>query len=215
MTAPTPDLGWTDAGQVDWYLDRIGALAPRLAGEEVLADALPDDARRVLDLGCGDGRLSSLVLDTCPGVEEVIALDRSAPMLERARQRFADDDRVEVREGDLADSIDDLGPFDLVVSGFAIHHLPDHRKRALFGEITTALEPSGLFANLEIVASATPELHAEFLRRIGRDRDDPEDRLAPVDDQLIWMRDAGLVQVDCLWRWRGMALLVGRARARA
>jgi hypothetical protein len=41
--------------------------------------------------------------------------------------------------------------------------------------------------------------------------DDPEDRLASVEDQVRWMADAGLVDADCLWRWRGFALLVGDA----
>jgi hypothetical protein len=68
-----------------------------------------------------------------------------------------------------------------------------------------------LFANLEVVASATRELHAEFLELIGRPADDPEDRLVEVDRQLAWMREAGLTQVDCLWRWRGFALLAGRS----
>ena len=66
-----------------------------------------------------------------------------------------------------------------------------------------------MFANLEVVGCATPKLHAEFYRRIGRDGDDPEDVLAHVGPQLEWMRDAGLVEVDCQWRWRGFALLVG------
>jgi tRNA (cmo5U34)-methyltransferase len=73
------------------------------------------------------------------------------------------------------------------------------------------LTPGGVFANLEVVSSATPELHAAFRAAIGREEDDPEDKLAPVEDQLVWMREAGLVQVDCLWRWRGFALLVGQA----
>jgi hypothetical protein len=72
-----------------------------------------------------------------------------------------------------------------------------------------------VFANLEVVQSATPELHAAFRRAIGREADDPEDHLAPVDAQLEWMRAAGLEQVDCLWRWRGFALLVGLASAHA
>lgn len=114
---------------------------------------------------------------------------------------------------DLADSIETFGAFDVILSGFAIHHLEDERKQTLFAEVVRQLRPGGLFANLEVVASATPELHEEFLSLIGRQADDPEDRLADVGSHLRWMREAGLSQVDCLWRWRGFALLVGRAAA--
>ena len=116
-----------------------------------------------------------------------------------------------MRAGDLADPLRPLGHFDLIVSGFAIHHLDDPGKQRLFAEIASQLNSGGVFANLEVVASATPELHAEFRRAIGRPADDPEDQLAPVEVQLGWMRHAGLEQVDCLWRWRGFALLVGQA----
>ena len=205
----TPTGGWNDPEQVDWYTSRIGGLEPRRAGEEVLIEVLPDSPRRVLDLGCGDGRLGALVLDARASVEHLVAVDRSPPMLERARQRFADDARAVVRHWDLADAITALGRFDLVVSGFAIHHLNDERKRELFGEIVDLLSPGGTFADLEVVRSATPRRHADFLAAIGRTADDPEDHLAPVEDQLTWMRSSGFTDVDCLWRWRGFALLVG------
>ncbi len=68
-----------------------------------------------------------------------------------------------------------------------------------------------MFANLEVVECATPELQEEFHRRIEKPGGDPEDVLAGVEDQLQWMRNAGLTQVDCYWRWRGFALLVGQA----
>ena len=206
----TPTAGWGDPAQVDWYLERIGGLPPRVAGEDVLRELLPPHPRSVLDLGCGDGRLASLALEARPMVSHVVAVDVSASMLDRARQRFADDPRVTVRPWDLADPIVALGTFDVIISGFAIHHLEHDRKRALFGEVARQLSPGGLFANLEVVSSATPELHADFLDAIGRTADDPEDRLATVETQARWMRQCGLVQVDCLWRWRGFALLVGR-----
>jgi tRNA (cmo5U34)-methyltransferase len=168
----------------------------------------------VLDLGCGDGRLTAVVLEARPSVEEVVAVDRSAPMLDLARARFAGDARVAVRTGDLEESIAPFGRFDLVVSGFAIHHLEDPRKRELFGEVADALNPRGAFVNLEVVASATLERHGDFIAAIGRTADDPEDRLASVDDQLAWMREAGMTNVDCLWRWRGFAVLAGEAPER-
>jgi len=208
---PTPQAGWSDAEQVEWYVSRIGRLEPRLAGERMVADALPAEPRRGLDLGTGDGRLVALVLDERPSVAEVVAVDCSPPMLERARARFADDARVRVDSWDLNDSISPLGDFDLVVSGFAIHHLEDRRKQELYGEVARQLQPGGAFLNLEVVASATPERHAEFLTAIGRTADDVEDRLASIEDQLAWFRAAGLVNVDCLWRWRGFAVLAGEA----
>jgi tRNA (cmo5U34)-methyltransferase len=179
----------------------------------VLVDVLPPAPERVLDLACGDGRLAALVLEQRPSVTSLVATDISPPMLELARQRFADDARVQVLTRDLVEPIDDLGPLDLVVTGFAVHHLDDAGKRALFGRVAAQLAPGGAFLNLEVVASATPERHADFLEAIGRTADDPEDRLAPVEDQLAWMGEAGLTNADCLWRWRGFALLAAEAPA--
>jgi len=200
---------WHDPEKVDEYLDRVGRLAPRLAGEAVLVEVLPDDPKRVVDLGCGDGRLTALVLEAKPGVTEVVAVDASPPMLEKARERFAADGRVRVVEHDLNDDLTSLGEFDLVVSGFAIHHLENARKQELLNEVVRQLRPGGVYANLEVIESATPELHAAFRDAIGRSEDDPTDKLVDIETQLGWMRDAGLQQVDCLWRWRGFALLVG------
>ena len=207
--ASTPTGGWSDEAQVTWYLDRIGKLEARQAAERMLADLLPMEPRRVLDLGCGDGRLAALVLASRSSVVEVAAVDCSAPMLERAKDRFAGDERVTVRYVDLREPITPMGDFDVIVSGFAIHHLDDRRKQSLFCEVACQLRAGGVFVNLEVVASATARWHAEFLEAIGRTQDDPEDRLAPVENQLAWMREAGMENVDCLWRWRGFALMVG------
>ena len=131
-------------------------------------------------------------------------------MLDSAQERFGGDPRVTVCAWDMADSIASFGDFDVIVSGLAIHHLEDERKQSLLTEIAEGLLPGGLYANLEVVTSATSELHAEFLAAIGRTADDPEDKLVDIETQLSWMRAAGLTQVDCLWRWRGFALLVGQ-----
>lgn len=207
---PQPVPTWRDEAKVAEYVERVDRLAARRAGEVELVDALPARVDAALDLGCGDARLLQLVLAAHPGAGRGVALDNSPPMLERARARFATDPRVVVREHDLRMPLPAAGPFDAVVSGFAIHHLAHDRKRSLFAEVVVALAPDGVFANLEVVQCATPARHAEFEARIGRPGGDPEDILAGVEEQLGWMRAAGLRDVDCQWRWRGFALLVGR-----
>lgn len=206
---------WKDPAKVGEYVRRVGRLEARQAGEAELVEALPTHVERVMDLGCGDGRLAASVLAARPTVTEVIGLDDSPPMIELALERFRGDARVAIRVHDLREPLPSIGDFDVVVSGFAIHHLAHDRKRSLFAEIANRLRPGGVFANLEVVQCATPELHAEFNRRIGRTGGDPEDVLAEVEPQLRWMREAGLAHADCQWRWRGFALLVGHGRSSA
>lgn len=204
-----PD-GWHEQSKVASYVERVGTLVPRQIGELEMVEAMPSNIAGLLDLGCGDGRLAKLVFDHHPEIQTLLAVDTSEPMLELARANLPRDDRFEIRRHDLNDSLLSLGRFDVVVSGFAIHHVNDTRKRELYREVLEILRPGGVFANLEVVRCATPRLHAEFYRRIGREADDAEDVLAPVEPQLEWMGEAGLADVDCQWRWRGFALLVGR-----
>ena len=199
---------WQDAEMVaDYREKRVGAIPHRAEGDAVLVELLPGRLRRVLDLGTGDGRLIGLVRDARPGVEAV-GVDFSPPMLAAARERFQG--QAWFVDHDLSDPLPELGAFDAVVSGFAIHHLPDGRKRALYAEVFELLEPGGVFLNYEHVASATPALAAEFLAALGMEEGDPSNQLAPVETQLEWLRAIGFADVDCLWKWRELALLHGR-----
>jgi tRNA (cmo5U34)-methyltransferase len=201
---------WSESAWAQRYLRERDDLPHRTEGFAVLMELLPAAPRRVLDLGTGDGYTLGLVRSMHPGAEGV-GVDFSAEMLGLARERFAGDSGVEIVEHDLDAPLPALGTFDLVVSSFAIHHCVDERKRALYGEVFELLEPGGRFLNLEHVDSATPELHVDFLAAIGKTpaEDDPSNKLVAVETQLTWLREIGFAQVDCLWKWREVALLAG------
>ena len=86
--------------------------------------------------------------------------------------------------------------------------MEDDRKRTLYDEIGRLLVPGGVLVNLEIVASPTRALHDRWRDEMGA-RDDPSDRLCDMGSQLAWIREAGLENVDCIWKWRSLALLRG------
>ncbi|MFD8812840.1 class I SAM-dependent methyltransferase [Streptomyces sp. NPDC059627] len=173
-------------------------------------------APRILDLGAGTGLLSSALLSRLPEAH-ITLVDRSEIMLAQARSRFADQDHITVRTGDLLDPLPD-GTFDAVVSGLAIHHLAHEQKRELFIRIHAALRPGGVFVNVEQLLGSTPRLEEMYDEQherhvinahtpehewaAGRERmkyDIPID----LDTQLRWLREAGFAQVDCLAKdWR-------------
>jgi tRNA (cmo5U34)-methyltransferase len=221
MTTRTAINLWTSADHARDYLGRADSILHRTEGESTLLEFIPKTARRILDLGTGDGRLLALVKsqlaagETIGGSQatvEAVAIDFSPTMLEAAGKRFAADSSVTIVTHNLDHPLPTLGKFDAIVSSFAIHHLVHQRKRALYAEIHALLNPGGIFCNLEHVASPTPRLHQEFLHHIGYtiESEDPSNKLLDLETQLQWLREIGFVDVDCHWKWRELALLVGR-----
>jgi tRNA (cmo5U34)-methyltransferase len=213
ITTNAPVNLWTSTGHVRDYLKRADSIPHRTEGESALLEFIPKTARRILDLGTGNGRLLALVksrLDAA-GVDSV-AVDFSPSMLEAVAERFNADSTVTIVAHNLDQPLPALGKFDAVVSSFAIHHVAHERKRALYAEICSLLSPGGVFCNLEHVASPTPRLHEEFLHCIGYtvETEDPSNKLLDLETQLQWLREIGFVDVDCHWKWRELALLVGR-----
>ncbi|MGB3236803.1 MAG: class I SAM-dependent methyltransferase [Geitlerinemataceae cyanobacterium] len=201
---------WTSTEHALDYLSRADRIPHRTEGEATLLDCVPQTVKRILDLGTGDGRLLALLKLDRPQTKG-IALDFSPVMLESAKQRFSPDETIEVICHNLDDTLPDLGRFDAIVSSFAIHHLADDRKRSLYAEVFNLLEPGGIFCNLEHVSSPTPQLHKQFLHKIGYtpETEDPSNQLLDVETQLTWFRELGFIDVDCYWKWRELALLIG------
>jgi len=131
-------------------------------------------------------------------------------------ERTADDSSVKIIEHDLSNSLpydESFGgrSFGVVVSSFAIRHLTHERKRSLYSEIFSILNPNGIFCNLDHVSSPTYRLHERFTAKLGKtpETKDRSNRLLDVKSQLRWLQEIGFVDVDCYWKWLEFALLVG------
>jgi SAM-dependent methyltransferase len=202
---------WSKADHALEYLQRLEDIPHRTEGEATLIEEIPKQARHILDLGCGNGHLLALLLAHCEEASGV-GLDFSPTMLCEAERRFRGNPRVRLVMHNLDTRLPDLGSFDVIASSFAIHHCEDQRKRALYQEIWNALEPGGIFCNLEHVASPNDRVHGRFLEamNINREQEDPSNKLLDVETQLEWLREIGYEDVDCYWKWRELALLIGR-----
>ncbi|WP_183720173.1 methyltransferase domain-containing protein [Rhizobium sp. BK060] len=189
---------------------------------DLIDDWRHTDKLRVLDLGAGTGLFSAMLLARHPDAQ-IHLVDASEKMLEQARQRFDGNPAITYAVADMADA--ELGgPWDLIISALAIHHLEDAAKKHLFGGIRGALSEGGLFVNAEQVLGHDSEVEARYARiwlQQVRTLGIPEaeiakahermshDRCSSVESQLQWMRDTGLCQVDCSFKaWR-FAVLSG------
>ncbi len=135
-------------------------------------------ARRVLDLGCGDGDLF-LRLAAEPGIEALVGLDICAASLDRLRQRLAKTapvvPRVDLREASMTEPTPDLAGFDCAILLETIEHIDPDRLATLERALFSTMRP-------RVVAITTP--NAEFNTLLGV----PAHRFRHPDHRFEWDR---------------------------
>jgi tRNA (cmo5U34)-methyltransferase len=166
----------------DWDPDTyLAEMAAEIPGYAELQDAVAAategvDARTVLELGTGTGETALRVLALHPGAAWT-GIDSSEAMLTRARERLPSADLHPAR---LEDPLPP-GPFDLVVSALAVHHLDADGKRDLF---TRVAQLTDVFVLGDVVVPERPE---DAVIEVDGVYDVP----STAADQVAWLRDAG------------------------
>jgi tRNA (cmo5U34)-methyltransferase len=189
-------------GQFHWdpatYLELMRQEVPdyERVQDQTAAASRAVEARSILELGTGTGETALRVLAAHPGAR-LHGIDGSERMLAVARVAL---DGLDVSL-DLARLEDPLppGPFDLVVSALAVHHLDAAGKRTLFGRVADALAPAGRFVLADVIV---PEDPADVVTPIDDGYDVPD----TIADQLAWLTQAGL-RAAVHWSHRDMAVL--------
>jgi len=186
---------------------------------------------RVLELGPGTGNLTQKVLTRLPH-STVVGYDLSEQMLAQARAKLAAfEARLQLGQGDISQTVFP-GPFDAVISAIAVHHVPPPSKPILFHRVYAALRPGGVLVLGDAFQAATPALGETYSRLIAADlarrgidtaaSDAYRSRSGPsggastqVQAYLRWMQQAGFVNVDCVWKHFGRAVVYGERPAEA
>ena len=180
------------------YLEMVRAEVPDYEQlQEVVAEAASEiRADTILDLGTGTGETLRRVARRHP-TARLIGIDESDRMLDVARKVVP---AADLRVARLQDELPE-GPFDLVVSALAVHHLDAPEKAALFRRVAARLVPGGRFVLADVVVP-----------------DDPNDAVTPLDagydlpdradEQMLWMSAAKLFTV-LRWKRRDLAVLIG------
>lgn len=213
----------SEAFEYDNLIDR---LIPHYNQQhEVMLAVIPFDTSTeltALDLGCGTGILSHLLLRSFPKAR-VTAFDLAENMLDACRCNLSKySDRLILRQGNFAE--DNIGEgYDIVVSGLSIHHLCNSGKQRLYKQIFNALKPGGVFLNREIVLGDSDYLieqyHILWRQYMTLNGEDDvkwfmnykdEDIPASVGDQMAWLNDAGFIDIACHWRHLNFAVFGGR-----
>jgi tRNA (cmo5U34)-methyltransferase len=169
----------SSVSDVDWNPETyLAEMLEEIQGYEQLQEAVAAAARgsSILELGTGTGETAVRVLARNPGARWT-GIDASEPMLDRARARLPDAD---LRLARLEDPLPE-GPFDLVISALAVHHLDAEGKRELFKRVAQVTD---FFVLGDVVVPEHPE-------DAVIDIDGVYDVPSSVAEQLLWLREAG------------------------
>ena len=235
-TERQPGHEWVDAERVDQYIARMDERedAERRPIFEYMARLIgadPDAGLSVLDIGSGYGPVAAVVLDAYPKAH-AIGLDISEAMMAVGRERMARfGDRFRYMVGDFGDGVlppeaVEAGPFDVVVSARAIHHLSAELMARLYADIHKNLRPGGSFFNLDTASPETDAMRDRY--RAARRAEHPEDvrpaatageprhtdmfphhRDATLIRHLEWLKAAGYDAYDCFYKKADRALIGG------
>jgi tRNA (cmo5U34)-methyltransferase len=173
----------------------------------------------ILDLGTGTGEAAGRLLAAHESAT-VVGVDANQAMLDAAATSLPPD-RTKLMRARLEEPLPP-GPFDLVVSVLAVHHLDGAGKADLFARIGDVLAPGGRFVLGDVVIdpAAPPKPSSKFARLIDSVREvgvretarkvlrrarlsvahgyPDYDEPALLTDQIAWLTAAGL-RADVVW----------------
>ena len=181
----------------------------------------------VLELGTGTANLTVDILERFPTLK-LEGYDISEGMLNEARRKLHHfGDRVKLTAMDLTHELPDR-KYEAIVSAYVIHHLNSRQRQKLFQQLLPLLQPGGCIVIADLVDPETSDLGKLYEALARKDAEAQGLDMAKYDEEMThghrmasattnflryirWLRKAGYVDVDCVWKRLGLAVYYGRA----
>jgi len=210
------------SGQAVKYENLMERLVPQYRKQrEIIYELLPEKSAQplcVLDLGCGNGILSELVLNKLPNAH-VVGFDLTPRMLqeyEKNLSRFRG--RYELMLGDYR--FDSIGSnYDIIMAGLTLQHLTWGERKDFYKRIHTILNHNGAFILNDIIIDEDWDIrklqYSKWMNFIASNGEDPEfwldrhmtkDYPVTLEDHFLWLEEAGFSKMDCYWRFHNFAI---------
>lgn len=173
------------------------------------------NARHLLDIGCGAGNYSLMMLTKIPDLDCTL-VDLSKPMLDKAQERVAAHTagKVKILQGDIREVPLPNEEFDIILAGAVLHHLRDEADwETTFRKIYKLLKPGGCFMISDLITQDTERLneytwerYGDYLEQSGGkeyrkkvlDYIEKEDSPRSMNFQLELMKKVGFKKVEIL-----------------
>lgn len=210
------------AGQTKEFDGLMTKLVPQYKKQhQIIYELLPEISEkqlRVLDLGCGNGALSELILKKLPNAH-VVGFDITPKMLEAYEEKLSEyRGRYHLLLGDFR--FDPVGSnYDIVLAGLSLQHLTWGERKDFYKLVYSVLNPQGSFIVDDIIIDEdwhTRKLqYRNWMEFIASNGEDPDfwlnkhlckDYPVTLEDHFQWLEEAGFSKTDCYWRFRNFAI---------
>ncbi len=210
------------AKQASDYEALMTRLVPQYSEQhKIISDLLPSDKSknyRVLDLGCGNGVLSEIVLKKLPN-SHIVGFDITNEMLGAYEQKISKYTKnYELIQGDY--KIDSIGKsYDIILTGMTLHHLNWDDRKLFYQKLFNSANQNAIYVSNDIIIDEDKDvrehqylLWKQFMKEQGEDPEFWYEKHIQKDFPIIlsnhfnWLKEAGFQQSACYWRMYNFAI---------